>query len=86
MLLEWLSDVGASHLVIVPSGASTADGKQLVESFAAQTVRVDVEYGSVAATDFLDAVLQRLRASGSALRGVVHFAGQDVADPAPHGI
>jgi epothilone polyketide synthase D len=75
-LAAWLSERGASHLVLVGrSGAKTPVQEAAIASLAAQGTRVTVARADVSNRADVEAVLSTIDASGLPLFGVIHAAG-----------
>jgi NADPH:quinone reductase-like Zn-dependent oxidoreductase len=72
---RWLVALGARHLVLIgrrdPGEAAATAVRELEQA----GVQIVIEQADIAEADALDAVLARLDASMSPLRGVVHAAG-----------
>lgn len=73
---KMLASRGARHLVLTGRrGAATARAQQVVEELSAGGVQVLVSKTDIADAEQVAAMLQQMRASMPALRGIVHAAG-----------
>jgi NAD(P)-dependent dehydrogenase (short-subunit alcohol dehydrogenase family) len=75
VIARWLAERGAGRLALIGRRGITAESEPLVNELRERGVDVVAEALDVADDDAIRALLERLRRTGPALRGVIHSAG-----------
>lgn len=83
-MAHWLVSQGARHLVLTSRrGMQTPGAEETLQQLTALGATVEIVAANIASEQAVDRVLDRIRASGSLLRGVIHTAGIDAITPLP---
>lgn len=75
VIIEWLAEAGARHIVVLGRSAPSDDAQAFVAALAKRGTRVDLRRGSVSDAAIIRGIVNEVRAEGAPLRGVFHTAG-----------
>lgn len=75
VMVEWLVDAGARHIVVIARSAPNDDAQSFIGRLEKRGARIDVCRGSIANADVVRSVVEGLEGERIPLRGVIHTAG-----------